>query len=139
MAVLLVGAGLVLVMDQACKALVVRHLAVRESLRFGWLSVRHLPNAGRGPCFLVHPLFLLALWGLALTGILLAIHCGQFFQHPAAQAALGAALGGAAGNLCDRWRRGVVIDFVDLGWWPAFNLADAAITLGVITALCCIH
>ena len=56
-------------------------------------------------------------------------------QHPAAQAGLGAALGGAAGNVYDRLRRGVVIDFVDLGWWPAFNLADAAITLGALTAL----
>jgi len=48
---------------------------------------------------------------------------------------LGAALGGAASNLYDRLRRGAVIDFLDVGWWPVFNLADVAITLGTITAL----
>lgn len=50
--------------------------------------------------------------------------------------ALGLVFGGAAGNLVDRWRLGAVVDFVDLHWrgyhWPAFNLADSAITVGVL-------
>lgn len=49
--------------------------------------------------------------------------------------ALGAVLGGAAGNLADRLVRdhdGAVVDFIDLQWWPIFNLADAAITCGAI-------
>lgn len=50
--------------------------------------------------------------------------------------ALGLVFGGAAGNLLDRWRLGVVVDFVDVHWryyhWPAFNVADAAITVGVV-------
>ncbi len=50
--------------------------------------------------------------------------------------ALGLILGGAAGNLVDRVRWGSVIDFIDLGyrenWWPVFNAADSAITIGVI-------
>lgn len=49
--------------------------------------------------------------------------------------ALGLQLGGAVGNLIDRLRRGYVVDFVDFGyranWWPVFNVADAAITVGV--------
>lgn len=53
-----------------------------------------------------------------------------------AQLALGLVFGGAAGNLLDRWRLGAVIDFVDLHWrdyhWPAFNVADSAITVGVL-------
>ena len=48
---------------------------------------------------------------------------------------LGLVLGGALGNLIDRWRLGAVVDFVDVHWrdwhWPAFNVADAAITVGV--------
>jgi signal peptidase II len=44
--------------------------------------------------------------------------------------------GGAAGNLLDRWRLGAVVDFVDVYWrayhWPAFNVADSAITVGVV-------
>ena len=54
-------------------------------------------------------------------------------------AALGAVLGGAIGNLLDRVRYGEVVDFLDLHWgelhWPAFNVADAAITVGVAIVL----
>jgi signal peptidase II len=44
---------------------------------------------------------------------------------------LGLALGGAAGNVLDWIRRGAVVDFVDLGWWPVFNLADGGIVVGI--------
>ena len=47
----------------------------------------------------------------------------------------GLLVGGAAGNLIDRAREGSVTDFVDLPLWPAFNLADAAITIGVLALL----
>jgi signal peptidase II len=50
--------------------------------------------------------------------------------------AVGLVSGGATGNLLDRWRLGAVVDFVDLHWrdyhWPAFNVADSAITVGVV-------
>lgn len=53
--------------------------------------------------------------------------------------ALGAVVGGAAGNIIDRARFGAVFDFIDIhyaGWhWPAFNLADSAITVGVVMLL----
>jgi signal peptidase II len=51
---------------------------------------------------------------------------------------LGLIIGGAVGNLVDRLVRhhgGAVIDFIDLQWWPVFNIADAAITIGVVVAL----
>lgn len=48
---------------------------------------------------------------------------------------LGLALGGAAGNLFEIVRYRAVTDFVDLGWWPAFNLADASIVSGVMMAI----
>jgi signal peptidase II len=40
-------------------------------------------------------------------------------------------LGGAIGNLIDRVRLGYVVDFIDLRWWPVFNVADSAIVVGV--------
>jgi signal peptidase II len=49
-------------------------------------------------------------------------------------AGMGMALGGAAGNLVDRIRRGAVVDFVAAGPWPVFNLADAAMTVGLVVA-----
>jgi signal peptidase II len=44
-------------------------------------------------------------------------------------------LGGALGNIVDRVSEGAVIDFVKLPYWPAFNVADSAITIGVIVLL----
>ena len=57
--------------------------------------------------------------------------------------AIGFVFGGAVGNLIDRARFGAVVDFVDVHWhgwhWPAFNVADSAITVGVaLLALCLI-
>ncbi|MCG8352568.1 MAG: signal peptidase II [Chloroflexales bacterium] len=47
------------------------------------------------------------------------------------QTGMGLILGGALGNIIDRLRVGYVIDFLKIGWWPVFNIADSAITLGV--------
>ena len=44
--------------------------------------------------------------------------------------AAGLVLGGAVANLVDRLIGGTVVDFIDLGWWPSFNLADASLTVG---------
>jgi signal peptidase II len=63
---------------------------------------------------------------------------GRSIDRTAIAIALGLVLGGAVGNLADRifrspgFGRGAVIDFVDLRWWPVFNLADSAITIGCV-------
>jgi signal peptidase II len=48
---------------------------------------------------------------------------------------LGLIIGGAVGNLLDRIFRGEIIDYIDLGWWPVFNVADVAILVGAIIVL----
>ena len=70
---------------------------------------------------------------LALIALLafFATHLGR----PLVWLPTGLLVGGAAGNLVDRAREGAVTDFVDLPLWPAFNLADAAITIGVLALL----
>jgi signal peptidase II len=50
---------------------------------------------------------------------------------PWVQAAIGLIVGGAVGNIVDRLRMGSVVDFISIGWWPVFNLADSAIAVGV--------
>jgi signal peptidase II len=132
---LLAVAGIVLIFDQATKILVARRLALGQSVPVtSWLRIRRVAS-GRGVPRWRRPLVqLLVLAGL-LGGICLIVRKGYFFQHRAAQLGLAMALGGAGSNVCDRLRRGTVMDFLDLGWWPVFNLADAAITMGVITAL----
>jgi signal peptidase II len=46
--------------------------------------------------------------------------------------AFGAIVGGAIGNIVDRFHYGFVVDFIDLHWWPVFNVADSCITVGVV-------
>jgi signal peptidase II len=58
------------------------------------------------------------------------------FREAAANSALvrvafGAIVGGAIGNIVDRFHYGFVVDFIDLHWWPVFNVADSCITVGV--------
>ena len=57
------------------------------------------------------------------------------FAHPLMRAGLALMLGGAIGNLIDRVANGKVVDFLKVPHWPAFNLADSAITIGVLLLL----
>ena len=62
-------------------------------------------------------------------------------RHPILPVALGLVIGGSISNLLDRVRLGYVTDFLDLRYWPAFNLADSFIVIGVLILLaahiCC--
>jgi signal peptidase II len=73
-----------------------------------------------------------------LTVAALALLVGYFALHtnrPLLWLATGLLLGGALGNLLDRVRDDAVTDFIDLPLWPAFNVADMAITAGVLVLL----
>ena len=56
-------------------------------------------------------------------------------RHPVLPVALGLVIGGSISNLADRVRLGYVTDFLDLRYWPAFNLADSFIVIGVAILL----
>ena len=78
----------------------------------------------------------------ALVVVLVMATTGSAAGRPLVVASLGLVVGGAVGNLIDRLFRGsggfldgAVIDFVDFGFWPVFNLADSAITCGCILLL----
>jgi signal peptidase II len=70
--------------------------------------------------------------------VVVLVAVGRSVDRTAIAVALGLVLGGALGNLADRlfrspgFGRGSVVDFVDLRWWPVFNVADAAITCGCV-------
>ena len=71
-------------------------------------------------------------WLIAMACAFILIRPGGVFDTAPAQVGVGAALGGALGNLLDVLRRHAITDFVDLGWWPVFNLADVGIVAGLI-------
>jgi len=77
----------------------------------------------------------------ALLLVVVLVTRADVIRRPGLAMAAGLVLGGALGNLVDRLARspgllrGAVVDFVDLRWWPVFNLADAAITCGCLVLL----
>ena len=73
---------------------------------------------------------------IIVSVVVLAVVIGYFARHRDRRwmwLACGLVAGGALGNLLDRVRVGVVTDFIKLPDWPAFNIADASITVGVLT------
>jgi signal peptidase II len=136
---LLLGvAAAILALDQLSKAWAVSALgdghvidlvgSLRLRLTMNYGSAFSIAN-GRGA--------LISLLALAVVAVLLVT--GRHARSPAMAVALGLVVGGAFGNLIDRAFRegdgflgGGVVDFVDLQWWPVFNLADSAIVVGAI-------
>jgi signal peptidase II len=124
--------GLVFAADQAAKAAVETHLVpgqFEEVLGPLELTLSH----NRGVAFGLAGgagvgLVLLTAVALAVIGFLFARNP----QRPGMWVAVGLLAGGALGNLADRIRADAVTDFVAVGTWPPFNLADVAITLGVL-------
>lgn len=124
--------ALVIVVDQAAKALVEGNLVPGEHVDvLGPLGFTLAHN--RGVAFGLASSGGAALVALTLTALLFV---GVLFARnptrPWMWVAFGLLAGGAIGNLADRVRAGAVTDYVDLLSWPPFNLADVAITLGVL-------
>ena len=69
---------------------------------------------------------------IAAAVVALLVYVARNAQRPLVWLPAGLLLGGALGNVIDRVREGAVIDFLKLPHWPAFNVADAAITVGVL-------
>lgn len=92
------------------------------------LGLRHLVNR-RGSLLGLPTTGALAL--LAVVAAMVLLVAARSNAGPAVAAGLGLALGGAAGNVVDRARRGGVVDFVVVGRWPPFNLADVTLVAGV--------
>jgi signal peptidase II len=132
---LLIATGFGFFLDQFSKRMVARHLAEGQAVSVAsWLRIRRVTNR-RGVLLSHHPRVLLLAWAVLLAGSYLIIWKGYILQSGPAQLVLGLALGGAGSNMYDQLRCGAVLDFLDLGWWPVFNLADVAVTLGATLTL----
>lgn len=139
---LAVIAGLVLLADQLTKAAVLAALPLHDSREViaGFFSLTHIQNPGGAFGLLAdqHPLLRRVVF-LGVSAVAVGIVLWFYHRTPADRPWLAAAFalifGGAIGNLVDRIRFGRVVDFLDFYvgrlHWPAFNVADSAITVGV--------
>jgi lipoprotein signal peptidase len=130
---MLMVVAIVFATDQITKRLASRGSANGSSSVIGRLVRGPRATLGRRKRWLATAL--LSIWISLFCAVTLIVSRGRYFQHNAAQLALAVALGGAAGNIYDEIRLGAVTDFIDIGWWPVFNVGDAAITVGVIGSL----
>jgi len=143
MTFVLVLATTVVVLDQVTKAAALAHLIPGHPLVVvdGWLSLTLVMNPGLafGLLGTVPPAWRWIVAALSIVALLVlarvalrVLPTGGFIGV----IAVGLIFGGAVGNLIDRARFGAVVDFVDVhyrGWhWPAFNIADSAISVGVV-------
>lgn len=130
------------ILDQITKLWVVAEMELYQSIPVipGLLNLTHIRNSGVAfglfstAEFAYKPLVMSLVALGALVGV--AVYAKQLpIAHRSARAGLALILGGALGNLVDRARQGYVVDFVDAHWraWHfwAFNVADAAISVGV--------
>jgi signal peptidase II len=130
---ILVAGILVLALDQGTKL---------------WVRTRSSHSVGQSPIVrirevrAVRPTFghrrgrvsLIVGWAIGFISVWMLLRTGAGLQTELARIGAGAALGGATGNLVDILRRCAVTDFIDFGWWPAFNLADVGIVVGLMLA-----
>jgi signal peptidase II len=128
-------AGLVVAVDQVTKQLVDSDIERGDEVNvFFGLDLTNTRNTGVAFGALEGAGLIVAiLIGLSLT--LLAVYYLVNRDMPLLWLPVGLLLGGALGNLADRAREGAVIDFIDPMAWPAFNLADACIVVGVFLLL----
>ena len=140
-ALVAVVAVTVVVVDQATKWWALRALEGGRSIEVVWtLRLRLVFN--RGTAFGFGSRFAPLIAVLAVVVVVVLLRSGSTIRGRWARASLGLVLGGAVGNLLDRVLRdgggflgGEVVDFFDLRWWPVFNVADMAVSAGVVVLI----
>mgnify|MGYP000850958146 CR=1 FL=1 len=123
-------AAIIVLADQAAKLAVVRWLQPLETVRLtSWLSLTWATNTGGAFGVLAtNTVQLIVVAVVVVTGLVLV--APRLGTSRLLMFAMAAVMGGAIGNLIDRVRVGYVIDYLDLHFWPVFNIADIAITVG---------
>ena len=134
--------SLIVIVDQLTKFIIVKHLVLGQTIQAipGVFNITHVQNPGGAFGFLANlSPGMRTLIFLFISSLAVGLIFYFYIKTPRSQAWLAAGFalifGGAIGNLIDRVRFGVVIDFLDFYihkyHWPAFNIADSAISVGI--------
>ncbi len=129
----LIAAG-VFALDQLTKNIVRHNLALGESWPSdGWLvKITHITNTGAAFGILQGQGLFLTFTAIVAIAAIVFYYAFPPLEHGLLRVALGLQLGGAAGNLLDRLRFGEVTDFINFPHYPAFNVADSSIVIGLV-------
>jgi signal peptidase II len=124
------------VADQLTKWIVASNLELGGGLHvLGPFWIRHVQNSGIAFGFFASATAAVIVLTVGAVAWMLVYFARSGARHPVLPVALGLVIGGSVSNLADRVRLGHVTDFLDFRYWPAFNLADSFIVIGVTILL----
>jgi signal peptidase II len=122
--------------DQLTKHIVSSELGLDEEVHvLGPFSIHHVQNSGIAFGLFASATAVVTVLTAVAVAWMLIFFARSGARHPVLPAALGLLIGGSLSNLADRVRLGYVTDFLDFDYWPAFNLADSFIVVGVAILL----
>jgi signal peptidase II len=122
--------------DQLTKWIVTSRLDLNDSVHVvGPFSIHHVTNSGIAFGLFASATSIVILLTSLAVAWMLYFFARSGARHPVLPVALGLVIGGSVSNLLDRVRLGHVTDFLDFKYWPAFNLADTFIVVGVAALL----
>ena len=136
-------AGLVIILDQITKAVILYYLPLYHSISIipGFFSITHIHNPGGAFGFMANQSSILRIIVFLCFSSLAICLIFYFYKKTPVEYSMLAAgfaliFGGAIGNLIDRIRLGEVVDFLDVYigtlYWPTFNIADSAVSIGMV-------
>ncbi len=129
--------GLILIADQLSKQWVLATIGPepesREIFLVGdWLSFLYVRNTGVAFGLFQNASQIFVFTSLLITAAIMVAYVVYLPNRLGwLQLCVGLIVGGALGNVIDRLRYGYVVDFIKVGWWPIFNIADSAVTVGI--------
>ena len=130
--ILLVSIAVVIGLDQLTKHLVRDNMSLGQSIPVdGFFRLTYHTNSGTIFGLLPNATMLLTIISVFAIMFLAYFYSKQKTLTPVLRLSIGLLLGGAFGNLIDRVAMGRVTDFIDVGIWPIFNIADSSITVGI--------
>ena len=123
----------VLLMDQITKWVIISTLYRGEAIpQEGLFRIKHTINTGSAFGLFHNQTVFLIFASFVGVGVLIFLYRQNSLSGILPKLSLSLQLGGAIGNLLDRIRYGYVVDFIQIGFWPVFNLADSCIVIGII-------
>lgn len=127
--------GFIFSLDQISKMWAFNQFVEKPFFVFPWFSFTYSENSGIAFGLPIGGSFL-----LVVTTFLIVAFCWYAFTHLdlkcfSVKISASLILGGALGNTLDRFRYGFVRDFIDIGAWPTFNVADTSLTIGLLLLL----
>ena len=119
-------------LDQLTKYIVRSNFSLGEAWPAGsFISLKYTTNSGSAFGLFPNQTTLLIIASFFAVGFLIYFYKTHARPRKLLRLAIGLQLGGAIGNLLDRIRDGTVVDFIDVGPWPTFNIADSSIVVGM--------